>query len=105
MNEKIKTLADRAHAESYEVYLDRLSKEPAANVIFYDIFNHKFCQMIVEECAQLCMSQADRKNIRTAFGIAVESNIKYPGPDAHGSITSQYTRQYNLPGNSNERKN
>lgn len=52
---------------------------------------------IVEECAQICMSQADRKNIRNRFGLPVESNIKYPGPEPHGSITSQYTRQYNLP--------
>ena len=52
---------------------------------------------IVEECAQICMSQADRKNIRKRFGLPVESNIKYPGPEPHGSITSQYTRQYNLP--------
>jgi hypothetical protein len=27
----------------------------------------------------------------------VESDVKYPGPDAHWSITSQYDRDYNLP--------
>lgn len=59
---------------------------------------------IVEECAQICMSQADRKNIRKRFGLPVESNIKYSGPEPHNSITSQYTRQYNLPRGENERK-
>ncbi len=53
--------------------------------------------MAAEDCASMCMSQADRKNIRKRFGLPVETNIQYPGPDPHGSITSQYTRQYNLP--------
>ena len=57
----------------------------------------KFAELIAEECAQLCMSQADRRNIRKAFGLKVESNIKYPGPEAYGSVTSQYERPYNLP--------
>ena len=57
----------------------------------------KFAKLIVEECAQICMSQADRNNIRTAFGIEVESNVKYPSPEAHASVTSQYERPYNLP--------
>lgn len=54
-------------------------------------------KLVAEECAQLCMSQADRKNIRTAFDIPVESNVKYPAPEAHWSITSQYERPFNLP--------
>jgi hypothetical protein len=57
----------------------------------------KFAELIAEECASMCMSQADRKNIRHAFGIPVESQVKYPGPDPHNSITSQYDRPYNLP--------
>lgn len=54
-------------------------------------------ELVAEECAQICGSQADKKNIRRAFGLTVESNVKYPGPDAHGSVTSQYDREYNLP--------
>lgn len=57
----------------------------------------KFAELIAEECASMCMSQADRKNIRHAFGIPVESQVKYPGPDPHNSVTSQYDRPYNLP--------
>lgn len=53
-------------------------------------------KLIAEECAQLCMSQADRKNIRTSFGIPVESNVKYPSPEADNSINSQYNRTLNL---------
>ena len=54
-------------------------------------------ELVVQECADCCGSQADKKNIRKRFGLPVESNVKYEGPDAHGSITSQYTREYNLP--------
>ena len=59
--------------------------------------SEKFAEMIVERCASMCGSQADRKNLRQAFGLPVESDVKYPGPDAHWSITSQYDRNYNLP--------
>lgn len=60
-------------------------------------YNQLFAEMIALECAAACGSQADKKNIRKRFGLPVESNVQYEGPDAHGSITSQYTREYNLP--------
>ena len=54
-------------------------------------------QLAAKESADICMSQADRKNIRKNFGLPVESNVKYPGPEADNSINSQYNRQINLP--------
>ena len=54
-------------------------------------------ELVAEECAQICGSQADKKNIRRAFGLKVESNVKYPSPELTGSIASQYERQYNIP--------
>ena len=54
-------------------------------------------QLTAKGCAEICMSQADRKNIRHKFGLPVESNVKYPGPEADNSINSQYNRQINLP--------
>jgi len=54
-------------------------------------------ELVAEECAQMCGSQADKNNIRKAFGIPVESNVKYPAPEAHWSVTSQYERPFNLP--------
>ena len=53
MNKRIKLLAEQAHSESYEQYLLRQSKEGAANVIFYDMFNQKFAELIVRECASV----------------------------------------------------
>lgn len=57
----------------------------------------KFAELIVEECAACCGSQADKKNIRKRFGLSVESSVQYPAPPIHGSVTSQYTREYNIP--------
>jgi hypothetical protein len=53
--------------------------------------------LVAEECAQICGSQADRKNIRQAFGLTVESNIKYPSPEVKNSIESQYKADINIP--------
>ena len=53
--------------------------------------------LVAEECAQLCMSQADRKNIRHAFGLLVESNVKYTCPEPSNSVESQYEREINIP--------
>lgn len=54
-------------------------------------------QMTAKECAEMCMSQADRKNIRKNFGLPVESDVKYPGPEVKNSIESQYNREINIP--------
>lgn len=57
----------------------------------------KFAELIVEECAACCGSQADKKNIRRRFGLLVEPSVQYPAPPIYGSVTSQYTREYNIP--------
>ena len=54
-------------------------------------------QLTAKGCADICMSQADRRNIRHTFGLPIESNVKYPSPEADNSINSQYNRQINLP--------
>ena len=52
---------------------------------------------VAEQCALLCGSQADKKIIRSAFNLPVEPDVKYPAPPINGSVTSQYTREYNIP--------
>jgi hypothetical protein len=52
---------------------------------------------VAEQCALLCGSQADKKVIRSAFNLPVEPDVKYPAPPINGSVTSQYTREYNIP--------
>jgi hypothetical protein len=89
MNERIRELSEQA-----EKYADvNFRGEPT----WSEAFESKFAELIVERCASMCGSQVDRKNLRRAFGLPVESDVKYPGPDAHWSVTSQYARDYNLP--------
>ena len=57
----------------------------------------KLTEMIVRECADICGSQADRRNILKLFDLPVESNIKYPAVKPNNSVESQYERKYNLP--------
>jgi hypothetical protein len=63
-----------------------------------ETYNELFAQLVVEECAACCGSQADRRNIRLRFDLPVESNVKYPSPEAQGHH-SQYGRKYNIPEN------
>lgn len=86
MNESIAKLYDQA-----------IVIEDGGDYVCGELDPVKFAELIVERCASMCGSQADRKNIRRHFGLSVESDVKYPGPDAHWSVTSQYTRDYNIP--------
>ena len=63
-----------------------------------ETYNEEFARLVVEECAKCCGSQADMRNIRKRFGLPVESNVKYPSPEAQGHH-SQYGRKYNIPEN------
>jgi hypothetical protein len=63
-----------------------------------ETYNELLAQLIVEECARCCGSQADMRNIRKRFGLPAESNVKYPGPESQAHH-SQYGRKYNIPEN------
>jgi hypothetical protein len=78
---------------------EQLAADAHFNVYHSDIWRgtaRRFAEAVVEECARCCGSQADMRNIRKRFGLLVESNIKYPGPEAQGHH-SQYNREYNIP--------
>jgi hypothetical protein len=70
-----------------------------------ETYNQLLAQLIVEECAACCGSQADMQNIRKRFGLSVESNVKYPAVDPRWSVESQYEREYNIPEKSSEKVN
>ncbi len=90
MNKRIKKLADKIWAEEYW-------DNPATDKLLPAQLN-KFAELIIQECIDCCGSQADRKNIRKCFGLPVESNVMYPGPETIGHH-SQYERKYNIPDN------
>jgi hypothetical protein len=69
----ISRLADQAHETSCLIYDERLKKERADAVIFYDIFNQKFAELIVRECAQVSeddITDGDACCTNTAYRIA-----------------------------------
>jgi len=96
MTQRIADLADQSHKIAVEEYYKRMETEHPSQVIFYNIFNKIFAEQIIAEAVACCGSQADKKNIKKLFGLPVESNVKYPAPDAVGHY-SQYERKYNIP--------
>jgi hypothetical protein len=84
MNERLKKLMTESGTHKY------ISAECQHRIEF-------MAALVAEECAQICGSQADKKNIRLAFGLPVESNIKYTCPEPSTSVESQYNREYNIP--------
>lgn len=89
MNNRIQMLADQAK--------ESVPKGILAPDLWIVEYNRILAELVAEECAQICASQADRKNIRQSFGIPVFSDVKYPGVEPNWSVTSQYDREYNLP--------
>lgn len=89
MTDRIQELAEKAK--------DSVPKGILSVEQWIDQYNVLFANLIIQECINCCGSQADKKNIRSRFGLPIESDVKYPGVDPHNSITSQYDRPYNLP--------
>ena len=46
----IAKLADQAHEEMSVRYAERMKTEYPGDVIFYDMFNQRFAELIVQEC-------------------------------------------------------
>ena len=82
MDDPFKKIADQAHFNIYHSSL-------------WSNTGRRFGEMIAEECAKMCMSQADRRNIRERFGLPVESQVKYTSPEPSNSVESQYNRELN----------
>ena len=106
MNKRIKELTEQAVVAVDVVTGNEALDDELAKMYIPDCFAEKFAELIIRECTDRCGSQADQRNILKSFGLEVESNIKYPSPERHWSIKSQYDREYNLPkGEQNEPKN
>jgi hypothetical protein len=78
---------------------DHIAAQANFNIYHNDLWRgtaRRFAEYIVEECAQCCGSQADKRAIRKRFGLPVEDPVNYPAPDPSGSVESQYTRKHNL---------
>jgi hypothetical protein len=63
MNERIKELAEQA-----KQYAEDEQNNPL-KIYTLDCFNEKFADLIVRECAEICLEANDHKNILTHFGV------------------------------------
>ena len=75
MNERIQELAEQAGEYVNEVYIPPVrSKTPGkiwedGHVDWHTQFNQKFAELIIQECAEICLEANDHKNILNHFGI------------------------------------
>ena len=75
MNERIKELALQAGEYTKSVYTPPVrSKTPGkiwedGHIDWHEIFNQKFAELIVFECAEICLEANDHKNILRHFGV------------------------------------
>ena len=64
-------LADTAHDISFAIYQQRTKTEKADQVIFYDIFNKIFAELIIEECAKVVIETPvpyENEDIKNQYG-------------------------------------
>jgi hypothetical protein len=67
MNELIKELALQA--------MTYVTHNPKANKLNSgDMFDEKFAELIVRECAEICLEANDHKNILRHFGVELDVN-------------------------------
>ena len=55
--EVIKQLATQAHQETLAVYRERMKTEFAGDVIFSDMYDQRFAELIVGECANIAFRE------------------------------------------------
>ena len=56
MNDRIKELARCAHEDALKEYRLRMETELAGDVIFCDIYDKKFAELVALECVAVCDS-------------------------------------------------
>ena len=69
MNERIKALAEQANADELSYAYYRGEKRPENAVTLHSVDLEKFAELIVEECANQCLSLDDFRKIKRHFGV------------------------------------
>ena len=72
MNDRIKEFGRQASELALEEYRTRQKTEFAGDVIYSDIYDQKFAQIIIFECIKLAVFEGDSataKTIKKHFGI------------------------------------
>ena len=75
MNEHTRALANQAHEYALGVYNTRIATEGQDNVLFYQIRDDKFAELVVQECAEWVndnvglIDEEARANLLKHFGV------------------------------------
>lgn len=67
----IAQLADQAHEEMAVKYDERMKTEYPGDVIFYDMFNQRFAELIIQVCADIALREDHDpyECIKSHFGV------------------------------------
>jgi hypothetical protein len=68
MNERIKLLADQAKQSALDAMIKITDKEQALKV-YSESYDTEFAELIVRQCAEICLEANDHKNILRYFGV------------------------------------
>ena len=49
----IAAIADQAHNEMNVKYAERMKTEHPSDVVFYDMFNQQFAELVIQECIKI----------------------------------------------------
>ena len=69
MNERIRELAEQANAYELSHAYYRGEKKPENAVTLHSVDLELFAELIVRECAEICLEANDHKNILRHFGV------------------------------------
>ena len=71
----IAKLADQAHEEMVVLYAERMKTEYPGDVIFYDMFNQRFAELILKECYDHCKDQVMDKRLAESEGLTYNDGV------------------------------
>jgi hypothetical protein len=75
MNDVVKWLAKKAHEEALAVYRLRMETELASDVIFVDIYDSKFAQLIIDICIDLVEDGVDHREPASTYGDKIRDHF------------------------------
>ena len=69
MNERIKLLALEAFQPINDIASEGIADRYTFDQAWFQMYNQKFAELIVRECAEICLEANDHKNILRHFGV------------------------------------
>ena len=67
MNERIQELSKLAHDQALGIYRKRMETEFPGDVIFYEIYDRLFAELIVKECVSVVNDAVDHREPASTY--------------------------------------